>query len=53
MPAILVESGFLTNPSDARLLNDDAFLDALAAGIAGGLEHYRRSAEQLSAKRAP
>lgn len=53
MPAILVESGFLTNPSDARLLDDDAFLDALAAGIAGGLEHYRRSAEQLSAKRAP
>ena len=53
MPAILVESGFLTNPSDAKLLDDDAFLDALAAGIAGGLEHYRRSAEQLSAKRAP
>ena len=40
-PAILIESGFLTNRSDARLLRSDKYLDTLAAQIAAGLGHYR------------
>ena len=41
MPSILVESGFLTNREDARLLRSDPYLDMLAEGMARGLERYR------------
>ena len=50
MPSILVESGFLTNKSDARLLRDRDFLGALADGIADGLVTYRTRASKLAFK---
>ena len=40
MPAILLESSFLTQPAEASLLTQDAYRDALAEGIARGIAHY-------------
>lgn len=39
-PSALVESLFLSNPSDASALHDDATLDALADGCAQGILDY-------------
>lgn len=42
-PAVIVECAFITNPKDARLLNDDptGFRDRLALAIARGLfDHF-------------
>ena len=44
MPSILVESGFLTNKKDAKLLRDEMYLDDLAEGIVAGLVRYRKQA---------
>lgn len=41
MPAILVETGFVTNRQEAKLLRSQDFLDTLAAQIAAGVGHYR------------
>jgi N-acetylmuramoyl-L-alanine amidase len=49
MPSILVETGFLTNRQDARLLRSDAYLDTVAAQIAAGIGHYRNRGRQLTA----
>jgi N-acetylmuramoyl-L-alanine amidase len=51
-PAILLEAGFLTNRTEAKRLRDDSYLDALASGIATGLERYRDGAATV-AKRGP
>lgn len=40
MPAILLESSFLTQPDEARLLTDSAYRSALAEGIARGIVNY-------------
>jgi N-acetylmuramoyl-L-alanine amidase len=40
MPSALVETAFLSNPHDASLLQDSAFLDKLASGIAKGIMDY-------------
>lgn len=39
-PAVLVESGFLSNPSEHAALGDDRYLDAIAGGIAAGIRNY-------------
>ena len=44
MPSILVESGFLTNKQDAKLLRNEMYLDDLAEGIVAGLVRYRKQA---------
>jgi N-acetylmuramoyl-L-alanine amidase len=49
MPSILVETGFLTNRSDAQLLRSERYLDTLAAQIAAGIGHYRNRVDQLTA----
>jgi N-acetylmuramoyl-L-alanine amidase len=38
MPAVLVEGGFITNPQEERLLNDDAYLNKLCLAIVEGVE---------------
>lgn len=38
MPAVLVEVGYLTNPSEATLLAQETHVDRVAAGIAAGLK---------------
>jgi len=40
MPAILVEAGFLTNNSDAELLTDAGFREAVGRAIAVGVTEY-------------
>lgn len=37
MPSILVETGFLTNQQEEKLLSDPAFQDQMAKGIANGI----------------
>ncbi|MFC0212604.1 N-acetylmuramoyl-L-alanine amidase [Paenibacillus chartarius] len=40
VPSILVETGFLSNAGDAKLLADDNARRRMAAGIASGIEAY-------------
>ncbi len=53
MPSILVETGFLTNRQDAKLLRDERYLDTVAAQIAAGIGHYRNRNRQLTADAGP
>jgi N-acetylmuramoyl-L-alanine amidase len=46
MPACLVELGCLSNPHDARLLQQRLFLDDLARGLAGAVLAWQRRLEQ-------
>jgi N-acetylmuramoyl-L-alanine amidase len=48
MPAVLVETAFVSNPGDAAKLADPAWLAAMARGIAGGIDAYARSPRQTS-----
>ncbi len=48
MPSILVETGFITNRGDVKLLRDASFQDTLAKQIAMGLIRYREGAETLA-----
>jgi N-acetylmuramoyl-L-alanine amidase len=43
MPAILVETGFITNPAERKRLQSKKYLETMADGIAAGLEGYVRS----------
>lgn len=43
MPAILVETGFISNPGDAALMRSPDFLQNVAQGIANGVRDYTRS----------
>jgi len=40
MPAVLVEVGYLSHPSDEALLATDAFRDRAAQGIVNGIKQY-------------
>ncbi len=40
MPAILIETGYITNPTDAKRLFNPFFQKVLAKGIADGIESY-------------
>jgi N-acetylmuramoyl-L-alanine amidase len=44
MPAVLIETAFLTNPGDVALLRAPAFLQSLAQGIANGVKGYTGAA---------
>jgi N-acetylmuramoyl-L-alanine amidase len=52
MPAILIESGFLTNREDAARLRDPSYVALLAAQIAEGLERYREGGEAVALRSA-
>ena len=47
MPSVLIETGFLSNPTEAALLADDKYLQKLSFGIYNGLQafvtHFERS----------
>ena len=45
MPSVLVETGFVTNRRDAKLLGSDRFQRILADEIAEGVDHYRQQIE--------
>jgi len=40
-PAILLEGGFLSNPFEARLIQNEKYQAALASGIAAAVDKYR------------
>ncbi len=40
IPSILIETGYLTNPNDARRLNSAGFRNQMAASIAQGIMNY-------------
>ncbi|MFO7785296.1 MAG: N-acetylmuramoyl-L-alanine amidase [Thermodesulfobacteriota bacterium] len=43
MPAVLVETGFITNPAERERLMSKAYLEALADGIVQGIGEYVKS----------
>ena len=43
MPAILVEIGFISNPTEYKRLKSSRYLDLVAEGIARGIEAYVRN----------
>ena len=43
MPAVLVEVGFITNPSEAKRLVDNNYRKRMARGMADGIERYFRN----------
>lgn len=43
MPAVLIETAFITNPGDVELLRSAAFLQHMAQGIASGVKAYTGS----------
>jgi len=43
MPAVLFETGFITNPGERKRLQNGKYLEAMADGIVAGLEGYVRS----------
>jgi len=45
MPSVLLETGFLTNKHDAKLLTSERFQGMMADKIADGIEHYRNQVE--------
>ncbi|MEB2346398.1 MAG: N-acetylmuramoyl-L-alanine amidase [Deltaproteobacteria bacterium] len=53
MPAILVETGFVTHKGDARRLRDPDYLDAMARRIARGIERFREQSGPLVAEHQP
>jgi N-acetylmuramoyl-L-alanine amidase len=46
IPALLVECGYITNPEEAKKLNNPVFRASLAAAIAEGIVNYRTSMTQ-------
>ncbi len=54
MPAVLVEVGFITNRSEAKWLQDNGYLTAMAKQIAAGVAHYRgERATRLARSKPP
>jgi N-acetylmuramoyl-L-alanine amidase len=47
MPAVLIEGGFMSNPSDARNIYDTAFRKRMAQAIVDGILAYKRRVERL------
>ena len=39
-PSVLVETAFINNPSEARLLNNRAFQKSMAHQLAAGVQSY-------------
>ena len=48
MPSVLVETAFLSNPSDAALMRQPAFLQNVALGIANGIREYAGSPASIA-----
>jgi N-acetylmuramoyl-L-alanine amidase len=50
MPAVLVETGFLTNPVEKKRLQSRKYLESIADGIVSGIEVYIKSLENVHAR---
>ena len=49
MPAILVEIGFITNPTEKKRILNDAYKNLLADGITSGIKAYKDSIDHAAA----
>ena len=47
MPAILVETGFITNPTEKKRLLSQTYLESLADGIVRGVDAYIKSMDKV------
>lgn len=45
MPSVLVETSFISNPNEEKLLRSDAYRQQIAQGIADGVTGYRRETQ--------
>lgn len=52
MPAVLVESAFISNPKEEKKLKDPAFIAKLGKAIAQGVQAYFASGEGRVHRRA-
>ena len=48
VPAILVETGFVTNPTEGKKLTSDTYQQKVAAAIVRGVEKFLGNSEQIS-----
>ena len=48
MPSILAEIAFITNPTEERLMQSDAFLNRMAESIFDGIKTYVKTAQTVS-----
>ena len=46
MPAVLIEAGFMSNPSEGRKIFDEGYRKQIAKAIVDGISAYRKSVEQ-------
>ena len=46
MPAVLVETGFITNPTERKRLMTEKYYEILADGIVSGIDSYIKSINQ-------
>jgi len=46
MPAVLIETGFITNPTEKKRILSNNYKDLLSDGIAAGINSYIKSIEQ-------
>ena len=49
MPAILIETGYLTNPKQEKNLNDNKYLFKLAAAISQGIDDFMNNPDKIAA----
>jgi N-acetylmuramoyl-L-alanine amidase len=47
-PAILIECGFLSNASEAKLLNDTAYQQKMADAVTHGILNYQKQGAAVS-----
>ena len=50
MPAVLVELGFISNPEEERLLNDDLYLTLMMNSVADGIIKYLSKSDYYERK---
>ena len=48
VPAILIETGFITNPTESKNLTSDAYQQKLAEAIVRGVERFLGNTQQIS-----
>jgi len=53
MPSVLIETGFLTNPSDEKFLNDTIGQRKMATSMFTAFENYKNELEGVVVKSAP
>ncbi len=53
VPAILIETGFITNPSERQKLLSDTYQQKIASAVVRGIEKFLGSHEHISHKNSP